>query len=101
MKITIVNKTKFIRSVIILVALIFLILLGMTNTYSKTEVAYKENYILDGDTLWSVAEEQTNTNEYYKNKDIREVIYEIKKINNIEDGKLEIGQKIVIPYYNI
>ena len=67
MKITIVNKTKFIRSVIILVALIFLILLGMTNTYSKTEVAYKENYILDGDTLWSVAEEQTNTNEYYKN----------------------------------
>ncbi|MCI8636797.1 MAG: LysM peptidoglycan-binding domain-containing protein [Clostridia bacterium] len=101
MKITIVNKTKFIRSVIILVALIFLILLGMTNTYSKTEVAYKENYILDGDTLWSVAEEQTNTNEYYKNKDIREVVYEIKKINNIEDGKLEIGQKIVIPYYNI
>lgn len=101
MKITIVNKTKFIRSVIILVALIFLILLGMTNTYSKTEVVYKENYIFDGDTLWSVAEEQTNTNEYYKNKDIREVIYEIKKINNIEDGKLEIGQKIVIPYYNI
>ena len=101
MKITIVNKTKFISSVIILVALIFLILLGMTNTYSKTEVAYKENYIFDGDTLWSVAEEQTNTNEYYKNKDIREVIYEIKKINNIEDGKLEIGQKIVIPYYNI
>ena len=98
MKITIVNKTKFIRSVIILVALIFLILLGMTNTYSKTEVAYKENYIFDGDTLWSVAEEQTNTNEYYKNKDIREVIYEIKKINNIESGNLEIGQKILIPY---
>ena len=98
MKITIVNKRKFIRSLIVLGGLIFLILLGMTNTYSKTEIAYKEDYILEGDTIWSVAEEQTNTNEYYKNKDIREVVYEIKKLNNIEDGKLEIGQKIVIPY---
>ncbi len=98
MKITIVNKSKFIRSLIILGVLIILILLGMTNTYSKTEIAYKEDYILNGDTLWSVAEEQTHTNEYYKNKDIREVIYEIKKINNIESGNLEIGQKILIPY---
>lgn len=98
MKITIVNKRKFIRSLIVLSGLIFLILLGMTNTYSKTEIAYKEDYILEGDTIWSVAEEQTNTNEYYKNKDIREVVYEIKKLNNIEDGKLEIGQKIIIPY---
>lgn len=97
MKITIVNKRKFIRSLIILGGLIFLILLGMTNTYSKTEISYKENYILDGDTLWSIAEEQANTNEYYKNKDIREVIYEIKKINNIKSENLRIGQKIVIP----
>lgn len=97
MKITIVNKRKFIRSLVVLGGLIILILLGMSNTYSKTEVAYKEDYILEGDTLWSVAEEQTQTNEYYKNKDIRDVVYEIKKLNNIENGNLDIGQKIVIP----
>lgn len=97
MKITIVNKRKFIRSLVVLAGLIMLILLGMSNTYSKTEVAYKEDYILEGDTLWSVAEEQTQTNEYYKNKDIRDVVYEIKKLNNIENGNLDIGQKIVIP----
>lgn len=35
MKITIVNKRKFIRSLVVLAGLIMLILLGMSNTYSK------------------------------------------------------------------
>ena len=33
----------------------------------------------------------------YKNKDIRDVIYEIKEINNLKDSNLKIGQKILIP----
>lgn len=98
MKIKIVNKKKFIRSIIILVGLIILTLLGINNTYSKTEISYKEDYILKGDTLWSIAENERNTNEYYKNKDIREVMYEIRKINNLQNENLTIGQKILIPY---
>jgi hypothetical protein len=94
----IVNKKKFIRSLTILVGLIILLLLGITNTYSKTEISYKEDYILKGDTLWSIAENEISKNEYYKDKDIREVIYEIKRINNIQNDNLEIGQKILIPY---
>lgn len=97
MKIKIVNKKKFIRSLIILLAIVILALLGINNTYSKTEVAYKEDYIIKGDTLWSIAENEINTNEYYKNKDIREVMYEIKQLNNIKNENLEIGQKILIP----
>lgn len=97
MKIKIVNKKKFIRSLIILLTLVILALLGINNTYSKTEVAYKEDYIIKGDTLWSIAENEINTNEYYKNKDIREVMYEIKQLNNIKNENLEIGQKILIP----
>lgn len=98
MKIKIVNKKKFIISLIILVGLITFALLGMNRTYSKTEISYKEDYIIKGDTLWSIAENEINTNEYYKNKDIRDVMYEIKKINNIQDENLTIGQKILIPY---
>lgn len=98
MKIKIVNKKKFIRSLIVLAGLIILLLLGVNNTYSKTEISYKENYILKGDTLWSIAEHEIDTNEYYKNKDVRDIVYEIKKINNLEDGNLTIGQKIIIPY---
>ena len=97
MNIKIVNKKKFIRSFIILAGLITLTLLGINNTYSKTEVSYKEDYVIKGDTLWSSAENQINTNEYYKNKDIRDVMYEIKKINNLQNGNLSIGQQILIP----
>ncbi len=97
MKVKIVNKKKFVRSLIFLLAIITLILLGVNGTYSKTEVAYKEDYIVKGDTLWSIAENEIKTNEYYKNKDIRKVMYEIKQLNKIESGNLKIGQKIVIP----
>ena len=63
MKIKIVNKKKFIRSMILLLTIIILALLGINHTYSKTEVAYKEDYIIKGDTLWSIAEKERNTNE--------------------------------------
>ena len=72
-------------------------LLGISRTYSKTQISYKEDYILEGDTLWSIAENEINTNEYYKNKDIREVIYEIKELNHLQSENLKIGQKIWIP----
>lgn len=99
MKMKIVNKKKFVRSMMMLIGLVILIVLGMitTTTYSKTEIGYKEDYILKGDTLWSIAEQEVNQNEYYKNKDIREVMYEIKQLNHITNDNLEIGQKIIIP----
>lgn len=97
MKIKIVNKKKFIRSLILIISALFLIFLWVNYTYSKTEVSYKENYILKGDTLWSIAENEINTNKYYQNKDIRDVISDIKEINHLQDGNLTIGQKIVIP----
>lgn len=97
MKIKIVNKKKFIRSLIVIAGLIIVALLSINNTYSKTEISYKEDYIVKGDTLWSIAENEINSNEYYKNKDIREVMFEIKKVNNLQNGDLTVGQKIIIP----
>ena len=72
-------------------------IVNKNSTYSKSKIAYKEDYILKGDTLWSIAENEINTNEYYKNSDIRDVMYEIKELNNIKNENLEIGQKIIIP----
>ena len=99
MKLKIVNKKKFIRSIMLLIGFAILMVAGMitTTTYSKTEIGYKEDYILKGDTLWSIAEQEVNQNEYYKDKDIREVMYEIKELNHITNDNLEIGQKIIIP----
>ena len=93
----IVNKKKFIKTIVIVIVLLFLLCLIINNTYSKAKISYKEDYIIKGDTLWSIAVHEVNTNEYYKGKDVRKVMYEIKKINNLESNNLTIGQKIKIP----
>ena len=55
--------------------------------------------ITRGDTLWSIAEYEIKNNDYYKNQDIRKVIYEIKKINNLEGNELKEGIELKIPNY--
>lgn len=97
MKIKMVNKRKCIRSLIFITMLLILTLLGINSTYSKTKIVYKEDYIIKGDTLWDIAENEVNTNQYYKNRDIRDVMYELKKINHLSNENLEIGKKIFIP----
>ena len=66
MKIKIVNKRKFIMMCLILVILVSIVLMGINHTYSKTEVSYKEEFIYEGDTLWSISERELKENKYYK-----------------------------------
>ena len=94
----IVNKKKFVRSIIIVSAMLILTCLGFNNSYSKGKVKYKEDFIFQGDTLWSIAENQIKTNDYYRGKDIRKVVYELKELNNLQNKNLTVGQKIKIPY---
>lgn len=95
----IVNKTKFIRACIILGILITMIIIVSTKTYSKGEIDYKTEYICRGDTLWNIASNEISNNEYYKNKDIRNVVNELQSINNLTDIDLVEGMKIKIPIY--
>lgn len=98
MKLKIVNMKKFIRSLmIVMLSILFLLFVNLGNTYSKGKVRYREQYIYEGDTLWSIAEKELKENKYYENDDIRNIINEIKNINNIDSGNLKIGQKIQIP----
>lgn len=98
MNIRIVNTKKFFRTLIILVIIILILLfIGLNYTYSKTELKYKEEYVKEGDTLWSIIKSEYKINTYLKDKDIRDIIKEVKKINNIQDGNIRIGQKILIP----
>lgn len=95
----IVNKVKFLRTIIILGAIIIALIIFSNNTYSKVEINYKENYIYSGDTLWNIAEYELKNNKYFENKDIRDIIYELKNINNLSSSELYVGQKIKIPVY--
>lgn len=52
-----------------------------------------------GDTLWSIAQNELENNKYFEGKDIRYVIEELKKVNNLSNSNLTEGDKIKIPNY--
>lgn len=94
----IVDKRKFIRSLIVIGGIILLISFIFVNkTLSHAETSYKKIYVSSGDTLWNIAQQQKNTNLYFEDKDIRSIIDEIKYTNNLNTSNLEIGQELNIP----
>ena len=95
----IVNVKKFIRTISILGILILIIILFSNKTYSKVDTKYKEESIILGDTLWSISQEESKNNKYFENKDIREIVSEIKRINKLDNLDLREGQKLLIPTY--
>ena len=65
----------------------------------NVDTKYKEESIILGDTLWSISQEESKNNKYFENKDIREIVSEIKRINKLDNLDLKEGQKLVIPTY--
>lgn len=97
----IVNKSKFARSVSIVVLMILGTIFFSTKVSlshnEKDQMDYDTITIIQGDTLWNIADEQQMNNPYFENKDIREIIYQIKKVNQLKTSSLQIGQKLQIP----
>lgn len=90
---------KRIRRLILTIVVLVILLLAFihSTTLSYKEVEYSELYVCRGDTLWEIAKSEQKNNEYYKGKDIREIIYDIKKVNNLTSPDLSINQKLLIP----
>lgn len=84
---------------VIIFFVILIIAILAKNSYSNDDISYKTEYVVAGDTLWSIAEQEVNNNEYYKNDDIRTVVYDIKYINNLKNSELKQGMKLKIPVY--
>lgn len=68
--------------------------------YAGAKLAYEQkaseiqkiHYVEEGETLWDIAAGLSSDEQ-----DIREVIYDLAKLNNIApDADLKVGQKIVI-----
>lgn len=98
MRLKIVNKRKFITSMSIL---IFIVLTSgsvvMSAKTNNDKIYYEKIYINEGDTLWNIAEDEKENNEYYFGKDVRYIIYDLKKINNLKDSNITKGQELNIP----
>lgn len=90
MKLRIVNRKRFIRSI----AIVMFLLIGLFNfsiAKSNEEAEIISYTITPGETLWSIAKEYTPDN-----KDIRQTIYEIEKLNNLDNATIYAGQIIQI-----
>lgn len=57
---------------------------------------YKSILISQGDTLWSIAEE--NMDEHYSTT--YEYINEVKRMNSLTSDQIKIGSYLIIPYFS-
>lgn len=86
----IVNKKRFILSMTILVLLIISIFsLAFANVEKLVNIS--EYTVVRGETLWSIASENKKDGQ-----DIREYIYELRKINELDDCIIYPGEVIKI-----
>ena len=94
----IVNRGKFIKMLFLMIGIIITICFYFTNvSFSKGDVKTKSIYIANGDTLWTIATQEQENNLYYEDRDIRDIVYEIKQLNQLENNStLNIGQVLVI-----
>lgn len=91
------NKKKFIRGLLLIIAIISLFISKSTLSFSEqNNINYKTIYVSNGETLWEIAENEQKSNNYYKNKDIREIVYSIKNTNKLENSDLYEGQELLI-----
>ena len=94
----IINEKKFRKRLVLLAVIAFCILFNIKNTVSSETIQnYKTITVNKGDTLWSIASYEQEENRYYKDEDIRNIIYNIKKVNNLKSSDLSEKQNLKIP----
>lgn len=92
------NVKKFIRSILIVLVIIFILsLIIVKSTLSYTNCEYRIIYVKSGDTLWSIASDLQENNSYYRGKDIRYIIGDLKEINNLNNSMVYVNQELQIP----
>ena len=94
------NKKKFLRAILIIVGmLIFINFIVPDKSFSHQSIAYKNVSVQSGDTLWTIAKLEQEDNEYYEGKDLRDIIQDIKEVNNLSNSNLRVNQNLEIPTY--
>ncbi|NLX64462.1 MAG: LysM peptidoglycan-binding domain-containing protein [Clostridiaceae bacterium] len=86
------NKRRFAAFIIFIVMVtVFTGMIANAGTTSNVKQEYKTVKVKNGDTLWEIASAHKN------NKDIREYIYDMKKLNNLQSDIIHAGQILLLP----
>lgn len=88
------SKFKVIRNFTIL-GLLGVIFFSL-KSHAHNEISYKTIIVSQGQTLWKIAKEEQKNNMYYKNKNIKYIIKDIKKLNNLNGATIYINQELQI-----
>lgn len=88
--ITITNHRRF--AAFCAVCILGLLLLLNTAATANRNIEFYQLTVSAGDTLWAIAHENNP-----KSKDVRRVIDEIKRYNQLEDTTLYVSQQLLIP----
>lgn len=92
------SRYKVIRNFIVIG--IFVIVFFSVKTYAYTDkTIYKEITVSSGQTLWEIAKIEKESNEFYKNKDLREIVNSIKQTNKLTTSLIYENQVLKIIEY--
>lgn len=90
------SKFRFVTFLVIIVGLTFGAVGYFTGIDFSTALAKPGSDIQievgHGETLWDIAYEFKSSD-----KDVRKAVYELAKVNDIDDGEIAEGQTLIIP----
>lgn len=86
----IVNLPRFIVAVTIITCVLsFIVSMITVKVFSASPEVYDNMIVSEGDTIWSIASQIKG--------DINKNVYEIKKINNLKNSIIYVGQELQVP----
>ncbi len=84
------NKKRFITIILSFIIIIICASSFTVAAFSKPPI-YQTVSVKPGDTLWEIADK------YSQDTEIREYIYKIKAINDLDSANIYAGQKLYLP----
>ena len=90
------NRRRFVTFMVCTALALYFIIAGFVtpNGIKADQVKRVETVIVcSGDTLWSIAKDHAGGS-----ADLRKVVSDIRAVNNLSSGTIDIGQTLVLPY---